>query len=250
MMRLLPSATFYGGYLLFSLAYIPAAVLLGTPTALLSLSHRSALRITRWLIRIYGAVSVRLAWPWVRVHVENRSGIAPGQPCLFISNHQSIGDPYLLALLPHEFVFVSNRWPFGIPVLGAFARLAGYLDAEASGPRAFLEKAARVLSQGVALFCFAEGTRTRTGEIGPFHATLFRLALEARVPVVPFCIAGFYRILPRGHFLLRPGTIHVRALPALVPAEFEHLTAHQLKHKVWGVIAAELALVEGGVPCA
>jgi 1-acyl-sn-glycerol-3-phosphate acyltransferase len=248
-MRILQSAIFYAGYLLFSLAYIPLALILGTLVALLFLSHRSALRMTRWLIPLYGAVTVCLAWPWIRLHVENRSGIAPGQPCLFISNHQSIGDPYLLGLFPNEFVFLSNSWPFRIPVIGAFARLAGYLDVQALSPQVLCEKSARLLSEGVALFGFAEGTRTRTGGLGPFHATHFRLALQARVPIVPFCIAGFHRILPRGHFLLRPGTIHVHALPALLPSDFEHLTAHQLKQKVWNLIAAELTLLEGGSPC-
>jgi 1-acyl-sn-glycerol-3-phosphate acyltransferase len=230
-MRLLQNAAFYVVYLLFSLAYIPLALILGTPVAVLSLSHRSAQRITRWFIHLYGAIAVRLPWPWIRLRVDNRSGIAPGQPCLFISNHQSVGDPYLLGLFPNEFVFLSNRWPFRIPVIGAFARLAGYLNVQALSPQALHEKAARLLAQGLALFCFAEGTRTRTGELGPF------------------CIAGFHRIMPRGTAILRPGTIHVRALPALLPSDFEHLTAHQLKQKVWGLIAAELALLEGGSRC-
>ena len=247
-MRFLQSAVFYVSYLVFSLAYIPAALVLGTPVAL-CLPHRSALRMTRWLIHIYEAITVRLGWPWVRFRVENRSGLAPGQPCLFISNHQSIGDPYLVGLFPNEFVFLSNRWPFGIPILGAFAKLAGYLNVEALGPEALREKAVRLLGQGVTLFCFAEGTRTRTGELGPFHTTPFRLALQARVPIVPFCIAGLYRIMPRGKFLLRPGTVHIRALPALLPGDFEQLTPHQLKQKVRGRIADELALLEGGCPC-
>jgi 1-acyl-sn-glycerol-3-phosphate acyltransferase len=248
-MRLLQNAAFYVVYLLFSLAYIPLALILGTPVAVLSLSHRSAQRITRWFIHLYGAIAVRLPWPWIRLRVDNRSGIAPGQPCLFISNHQSVGDPYLLGLFPNEFVFLSNRWPFRIPVIGAFARLAGYLNVQALSPQALHEKAARLLAQGLALFCFAEGTRTRTGELGPFHTTIFRLALQTKVPIVPFCIAGFHRIMPRGTAILRPGTIHVRALPALLPSDFEHLTAHQLKQKVWGLIAAELALLEGGSRC-
>lgn len=249
-MRLLQNAIFYAGYLLFSLAYIPLALVLGTPVALLSLSRRSALRMTRRLIRLYGAVTVRLAWPWIRLRVRNRSGIGPGEPCLFISNHQSFGDPYLLGLFPNEFVFISNRWPFRIPIIGAFARLAGYLNAQALSPQALYENAARLLAQGVALFCFAEGTRTRTGDIGQFHTTHFRLALQARVPIVPFCIAGFHRIMPRGSILLRPGTIQIHALPALHPRDFEHLTAHQLKQQVWRQIAAEVTLLEGAARCA
>ena len=248
-MWLLQNAAFYVSYLLFSLAYIPLALIFGTPVAVLSLSHRSAQRITRWFIRLYGAVAVRLAWPWIRVRVENRSGIAPGQPCLFISNHQSVGDPFLLGLFPNEFVFLSNRWPFRIPVIGAFARLAGYLNVQALSTQDLHEKAARLFAQGIALFGFAEGTRTPTGQLGPFHTTIFRLALQTKVPIVPFCIAGFYRIMPRGTALLRPGTIHARALPALLPSDYEHLTAHQLKQKVWSLVTAELVLMEGGSRC-
>ena len=248
-MRLLQNAVFYVSYLLFTLAYIPLALVLGAPVAVLSLSHRSARRITRWFIHFYGAITVRLAWPWVRLDMQNRSGLAPGQPCLFISNHQSFGDPYLMGLLPNEVVFISNHWPFRIPVLGIFAMLAGYLNAQSLTPQALCEKASRLLAQGVALICFAEGTRSRTGALGPFHTTHFRLALQTRAPIVPFCIAGFHRIMPRGKFFLRPGTIHVRALPALLPSDFEHLTAHQLKHTVWDLIAAELALLEGGAKC-
>ena len=248
MMRLLQSAVFYTSYLLFSLVYILAALLLGTPVAL-CLSRRGALRLTRQLIHYYGAITVRLAWPWIRFRVENRSGIDPTKGCLFISNHQSIADPYLMGLFPHEFVFLSNHWPFQIPILGAFAKLAGYLNTQALELEALHENAAGLLAEGVTLFCFAEGTRTRTGALGPFHPPIFRLALQTRVPIVPVCIAGLYGIIPRGNALLRPGTVHIHALPALLPSDFEALTPHQLKHKVRSLIAAELAFLEGGAPC-
>lgn len=248
MMRFLQSTVFYTSYLFFSLVYIAAALLLGTPVAL-CLSRRGALRMTRRLIHYYGAVTVRLAWPWIRFRVENRSGIAPDQGCLFISNHQSVADPYLMGLFPNEFVFISNHWPFHIPILGAFAKLAGYLNAQSLAPEALHQNAAGLLAKGVTLFCFAEGTRTRTGALGPFHTTIFRMALQTRVPIVPVCIAGLYGIMPHGNTLLRPGTVHIHALPALPPHDFEQLTPHQLKQKVRNLIAAELALLEGGAPC-
>ena len=248
MNRVLQSAIFYTGYVLFTLVYIPLALLLGTPVAL-SVSHRNALWITRKLIHYYGAITVRLAWPWIRFRVSNRSGIAPGQPCLFISNHQSIADPYLMGLFPNEFAFISNRWPFRIPLLGFFAKLAGYLNAQGLAPEVFFEQARKLLGEGVTLFSFAEGTRTRTGELGPFHTTAFRLALQARVPIVPLCIAGLYQIIPPGQSLLRPGTVYIHALPAMSPEEFEQLSAHQLKQKVRNLIASELALLEGAIVC-
>ncbi len=248
MNRLLQTAVFYALYGLFTLVYIPVALLLGTPVAL-CLSHRGALHMTRRIIKCYGVVTILLARPWIRCRVENRSGLDPTKGCLFISNHQSIADPYLMGLLPNEFIFISNHWPFRIPVLGAFAKLAGFLNVQGLAPEVFFEKAARLLADGVTLFCFAEGTRTRTGTLGPFHTTIFRLALQTRVPIVPVCISGLYGIIPRGNVLLNPGTVHIHALPALLPHDFEQLTSHQLKQKVRDLIAAELALLEGGAPC-
>ena len=205
--------------------------------------------MTRRLMNFYGAATVLMAWPWIRVRVVNRSGIVPGQPCLFISNHQSFADPYLMGFFPNEFVFISNRWPFHIPLLGFFAKLAGYLNAQQLNPEVFFAEAKKHLDDGVTLFSFAEGTRTRTGELGAFHTTAFRLALAMKVPIVPVCIAGAYRIFPTGNTLLRPGVAHVHALPNIPPQEFEHLTAHQLKQKVRQIIASQIAVLEGGIAC-
>lgn len=248
MMRFLQSAVFYTSYLLFSLVFIPTALLLGTPIAL-CLSRRRALRMTRRLMQFYGVVAILLARPWIRCRVENRSGLDPAKGCLFISNHQSIADPYLMGLFPNEFIFVSNHWPFRIPILGAFAKLAGFLNIQGLAPEVFFEKAVHLLADGITIFCFAEGTRTHTGALGPFHTTIFRLAIQTRVPIVPVCIAGLYGIIPRGNVLLNPGNVHIHALPALLPCDFEELTPHQLKQKVRNLIATELAFLEGGAPC-
>ena len=246
--RILQSAVFYTAYLLFSLAFIPVATAM-TLSAAPFVSRRTLLGITRRFIHWYGAGTVRLGFPWVRFRVNNRSGVAPGQPCLFVSNHQSVGDPYLFGLLPQEVVFLSNHWPFRIPVLGIFARIAGYLNTQSLPPEALIERAREFLAQGVSLVCFPEGTRTRTGELGVFHTTGFRLALATGAPIVPLCIAGLFRIVPKGNALLRPGVVRVHALPALRAPDYEGLTAYQLKRKVYDLIAGELSAIEGGAAC-
>lgn len=44
---------------------------------------------------------------------------------------------------------------------------------------------------------FPEGTRTRTGNINPFHAGLGMLVAGSGVPVIPCFISGSFRALPR-----------------------------------------------------
>jgi 1-acyl-sn-glycerol-3-phosphate acyltransferase len=243
------TAVFYTGYVLFSLVFIPMAALITTPAALLS-SRRTALRFTRGFIRLYGILVARLAFPWVRIEVTNRSGLPRGTPCLFVSNHQSIADIFLMARLPkRECVFISNRWPLHLPVLGFFAKLAGYLNVETMGFEALLDRVRELFSDGVSIISFPEGTRTRTGEIRPFHTTVFRIAHRLGIPVVPICIAGNWRLMPPGQARLSPGTVRLHVLPAIGPETYANLTPHHLKRQARDLIARELAAIESGAPC-
>ena len=247
--RLLQSGVFYTAYCLFTLVYISVATAF---TAIISpfFARRTLLILTRWFIGWYGVGTVRLGYPWVRFRVKNNSGLAPGQPCLFVSNHQSIGDPFIFSLVARKIVFLSNHWPFRIPILGIFARVAGYLNTQALSPEVLTERAREFLADGVSLVCFAEGTRTRTGALGVFHTTGFRLALATGAPIVPLCIAGLFQIVPKGSALLRPGVVRIHALPALRASDYEGLNAYQLKSKVRDLIACELNAIEGEVACA
>jgi len=239
----------YAEYLVFSVVFILPAALVTTLSAVL-LSHRTALRLTRCFIRWYGILSSALAFPWIRIEVENRSNVPTGDPCMFIANHQSIADIFLMARLPkQECVFISNRWPFRIPVLGLIARVAGYLSIQTMKPADLCDKAAKLFSGGVSIISFPEGTRTRTGALGAFHTTVFKVALHCGVPIVPVCIAGNREIMGPGSRTIRPGTARMHILPAISPAAYKGITPHQLKRNTRELIACELALMEGGYPC-
>jgi 1-acyl-sn-glycerol-3-phosphate acyltransferase len=230
---------------LFSAIYIPVACMITTPVALIA-GRRTGLRLTRWFIRVYGISVVGLAFPWIRVELRHRTNIPVDRPCVFISNHQSIADIFLMARLPkQECVFVSNRWPFKIPVLGYFAKVAGYLSITSMRPKEFFEQAALLFSQNVSIISFPEGTRTRTGALGPFHTTVFKLAQRNGVPIVPVCIEGNFRLIPPGSAMLRPGTVRMHILPAIEAGDYEALTPYQLKRKARARVAHELNCMEG-----
>lgn len=251
MKTLLATTMFFAFFFLFSMLYIPAGILitlvLALPAGLTPVGHRKVgLRLTRWFIRGYGQTVVRLAFPWVRLRLRDCCGLPFGTSCIYISNHQSVGDIFLLAFLPmKEFVFLSNRWPFKIPVLGFFASLAGFLNLQTSEPGEVIERTRQLFSKKVAIISFPEGTRSRTGALGPFHTTVFRIALQNQVPIVPVCIEGTHRTFPRERVILRPGTVQMHILPAMEPDSFRNLTPYQLKQRVHDIIARELATMEG-----
>jgi 1-acyl-sn-glycerol-3-phosphate acyltransferase len=204
--------------------------------------HRRAMRLFRLYIKAYGHVVLGLSFPWVIVKREGDSGWRG--PCIFVCNHRSSSDPFLVAKLPGELVQVVNDWPFRLPVLGKFARWAGYLSVKEMPVEAFIARASHLLSQGVSIISFPEGTRSGGREMGSFHGTVFRLAQETGTPLVPVCISGNEDIPHKGSLLLKPGLIRVRQLAAVMVNDFEDMTPFKLKNHLRTLIDEELRRME------
>jgi len=209
---------------------------------------RVLLRNFRGAISIYGRVVTRLGYPLVRLHVEDRSGVdLESGPYIFIINHRSSSDPFLVSSLPlgTELVQVVNKWPFRLPVLGFFARLADYIDINSISFEEFIEQGRRLLGQGVSIVFFPEGTRSGGLEMGQFRSAAFKLFLETRVPVIPIGISGNEDIPHKGSLRLNPGLVKVRYLP---PVRWEHhrdSNAYKVKTAVREIIGRELRDMDG-----
>lgn len=68
-----------------------------------------------------------------------------------------------------------------------------------------IDKLKIALDQGETLIIFPEGTRSKNGEIGPFHAGIVHLIKDyPHLPVIPVYLSNMYRALPKGEFILIP----------------------------------------------
>jgi len=233
-------------YLLFLIASAIVIPLFSVFVFFLSLfaSKRTVMKRFRRCISWYGRVMTSLAFPFIRIHYEDLSGESSDRSNIFVCNHRAASDAFLMCVLPFEAVQVVNIWPFRIPVLGRFARMAEYLDIRNMSPEDFNEKATVLLDAGASIIFFPEGTRSGNREVGPFHGSAFRLALNSKAPIVPLCISGNENIPPRGSFLLHPGMIRVRRLPAILWDEYKDTTVFSLKNRVREIINNELSLMD------
>ncbi|MDP3112650.1 MAG: lysophospholipid acyltransferase family protein [Thermodesulfovibrionales bacterium] len=254
---------FYTFFILFSIMVIPALTLFVAFLAIF-IPHRYAMKRFRRAISWYGRVMTLIPFPLIKIHYEDHSknnslgcphsgGFAeenesyrPG-PYIFVSNHRSSSDPFLMCVLPHEAIQIVNVWPFNIPVLGIYARLAGYLNVNQMPSGLFFDRALKLLQEKVSIIFFPEGTRSGGKEMGNFHGSAFRLALQAQAPIVPICISGDENIPPKGSLLLRPGTIRVRRLPAILWDDYKDMNVFLLKNRVREIISRELSLMENGI---
>ena len=224
-----------------------AFVNLGSLIILLALflPQRKVYKFLRQAIRWYGGVIIRiLAFPLIRLDYKNYGTNDPPTPYIFVCNHRSACDPFLMAVFPYEIVQVVNIWPFRLPALGIIAKIAGYLSVREIPYTEFAAKTRKLITKGVSLAAFPEGTRSRDKSIGQFHSAIFRTALETHAAIVPVCITGNENTPPIGSPFLRPGLIKIHRLPALTWEEYRTFSPFKLKNYVRGIIAQEVLAMD------
>lgn len=203
-------------------------------------SHAHNMGRFRRLICLYGNVIIHvLARPMGRV-IYRAAPRDTRAAKIIVSNHVSASDPFLLACLPEVFVQVVNTWPFKLPVWGIFARWSGYLNVKHLTHDAFMEACVELLRGGTSIASFPEGTRAGERPIGPFHSSIFRVALATKVPIVPLCIYGNARSPARGSLILEPATVRLHCLPEVTWEVYQSMTPFQLKNYVRDLIQEEV----------
>jgi 1-acyl-sn-glycerol-3-phosphate acyltransferase len=235
---------FYTLFLLCSALVISVLTIGVTLLGIFFLPPRKTWRRFRRAISWYGKAAMAVPYPFIKIAYERFGNNAADGPYIFVCNHRSAVDPFLIGVLPQELVQTVNIWPFRIPVLGVYAKFSGYLNIRMMPREEFMQRAQQLLREGVSVVFFPEGTRSVTGKMGSFHSAAFRLALESGASVVPICMTGTEQVLPKGSSLIRPGTITVRELAAISQDEYKDLTAFAFKNRVWNILDRELSKME------
>lgn len=146
--------------------------------------------------------------PWVR-GMEN---IPSSGPVILASNHLSFSDSIFLPLQSRRpVVFLAKSEYFtGKGIKGAlvrwFFKATGQLSIDRSGGKASeasLNTGLSVLSQGLVLGIYPEGTRSPDGKLYRGRTGIARMALESKVPVIPVAMIDTEKVQPIGKRLPR-----------------------------------------------
>ncbi len=146
----------------------------------------------------------------VKVETVGLEQVPTDRPVVFISNHQSWFDILALVATLPGIRFVAKKELTRVPVFGRAMVSAGHVVIDRQNrPAAFdaYERAAERIKAGVHALVFAEGTRSRTGELAQFKKGPFVLAIAAGAPIVPVYCAHTYDVLPKGSMWVRPRPI-------------------------------------------
>jgi 1-acyl-sn-glycerol-3-phosphate acyltransferase len=161
-------------------------------------------------------------WSWIfsmltfiRYDLIGHNNIQKNTSYIYVSNHTSFLDiPGIRLLVPGEFRPIAKKELLKIPVFGFIVRAATVVvdRSNAQSRKQSIEKLRTILTGGISILVFAEGTQNRTKEIlQPFKDGAFRIAIDTQLPIIPLVVIGAGKLMPPGKIDIRPGKIKVVA---------------------------------------
>lgn len=167
-----------------------------------------------------------------RIKIEGRENVDVNQSYVVMANHSSYLDiPALYKALPINLHFIAKREFKRIPFLGWYLMLSGtvLIDRKNSvKAKESLAEAANLVRKGHHVALFPEGTRSTTGEIGPFKKGGFHLAHDANVNIIPVHIKGNFDVWSRNAlFKIKPGIVTVTIGKPISPEEYNKLEMNE-----------------------
>lgn len=178
----------------------------------------------------------------VHVKVTGYEHIPTDGPCVYISNHFSFADIWVLfSTLPDSLRFISKKELFRVPLLGLAMRKARHISIDRKNLVAAFtayEEAAEAIRDGVSAVVFAEGTRSRNGQLQAFKKGPFVLAIAADVPVVPVWVEGTYEAFPPGALVFRRRPVEVRIGAPIATTGMEYDDREALSRRAHDAVVA------------
>ncbi|MHB9100201.1 MAG: AMP-binding protein [Sulfuricella sp.] len=217
----------------------------------------------RWLAPT-GALSRALAWGFVwllellarpvfRLRVEGREHLPAREQVVYVANHASFLDPFIMGAAMGPARVARTRWTgytgmaFANPVTRFLSRIARTLPVEPErGATAALALSAAAIRQGDSLAWFPEGQRTPDGRLHDFRPGVGRLLARFPLRVIPVHIAGSFAAMPTGKHWPRRVPLAIRfgapidprtLVPDLTAADAPERLALALQQAVAGLEA-------------
>ena len=184
-------------------------------------------RLASWAAKVVENAQMTLT-------VRGRENLEPGKTYLVMSNHQSHYDiPVIFHVIGSNLRMVAKIELFRLPIFGPALRESGFIAIDRSNRNRAVESLAvakEKLASGTSVWIAPEGTRSRTGQLGPFKKGGFVLALDMRWPILPVTIQGTRDALPaNGRRSTKGANVTVTLHPAVDTASYAVLPAKEAR---------------------
>jgi len=132
-----------------------------------------------------------------RVRVVGRDNIPEKGGALFVCNHLSFVDAFLLLASTDRFIrFIVDKRQYNRRWIKPLAKILRAIPISSEGrPREMvqaLKEASESIQRGEVVCIFAEGQITRTGQMLPFHRGFTRIMKNVDAPIIPVNLDGVW----------------------------------------------------------
>ena len=177
------------------------------------------------------------AWSWLilrttGVDVVGLDKLTLGTTYVFVANHSSHYDtPVVFTHIPFQVRIIAKQSLAMFPVLGWHLKRGGHLFVDRRDPdrTGILTRWRALVSQGLSLIVYPEGTRTSDGHVGRFKAGSFLLAIQAGLPIVPLSIIGTRNVMPKGRLCTEPAHVTLVVHDPIRPPQIDEPSVHDAK---------------------
>jgi 1-acyl-sn-glycerol-3-phosphate acyltransferase len=162
---------------------------------------------------------------WCRPTIEGLEHVPERGGAILASNHIAVADSFFLPLMiPRRIAFLAKREYFIQPGLVGWLKKQFFTGVgqvpidrgSGSAARLALDTGVRLLREQWLVGIYPEGTRSPDGRLYKGKTGAARMALEARVPVIPVAMIGTHKVNPIGSKMWRPHKVHIKIGEPLV----------------------------------
>ena len=172
---------------------------------------------------VYGCVSYLFVFPIFRFLFRGQTTGISNLPktggVVVVSNHGSHLDPPILGhALGRPVAFMAKTELFKVPILSSIISACGaYPVKRGAGDREALRTASNRLIEGWATGVFLDGTRQENGRVNAPKAGAALLSARTGCSILPVAIVNSHRAFPKGSFLPRLVSIHLKVGELIQP---------------------------------
>lgn len=195
---------------------------------------------------LYSSTAIMLRVFRIKLHVHGLEKIPTDTKPLFVGNHRSNFDPIIewQVLRKWQPAFISKAENFQIPFYGKIIRRCCFMAIDRKDPRNAMhtiQKAAALLKQQeVSIGIYPEGTRSKSGELLPFHNGVFKIAQMANAPIVVVAIRGTQQI--HKQVILHRSDIYIDIVDVIPAAELATMRTSAIGKRVQDALLSVLSV--------
>jgi len=205
-------------------------------------------RVARiYCCNVYGTVAGRtMVWAsGAQPIFHDRDKAVSQKPAIFISNHSSTLDMWVgMWVCPMGGCGLAKKEIRYVPGVGQLYLLSGHPMIDRSNrERAISTMAdvARFIKQnGLSLWIWPEGTRSRDGRLQPFKKGFVHAALATGLPIVPIVVHNAAKIFPRGKLKFNPGPLDIEVLDSIPTDDWTLESIDDHVERVRDIVASTL----------